>query len=309
MRPSPAMFRLATVLVFVALGSAPRAAHAQAWVGDKGSLDLSLDYNLGVSSKVVADKSAASFSQAGTLTNQVTLGAEYVPLARLAVDVALPFVALKYTGNKMAYPHPGGGSYDDGSFHSTLTDLRVGARYQVLEEPIALAPHLAFSIPVADYETVGNTVAGRHLKALHLGLGIGKIFAGTAYAHLLYELSLVEKYDRTPETESFGQNHSDLAFTLGYKLLQQRLDVHLDANVRVAHGGVNFSELNFSSTTDPVALYHDAILKEDIFLVGAGASYQLTNSLAASLSARFFAYGRNTQNASVIALGFVFSPL
>jgi len=79
--------------------------------------------------------------------------------------------------------------------------------------------------------------------------------------------------------------------------------------VRVAHGGVNFSELNFSSTTDPVALYHDAILKEDIFLVGAGASYQLTNSLAASLSARFFAYGRNTQNASVIALGFVFSPL
>jgi hypothetical protein len=219
-------------------------------------------------------------------------------------------VALTYTGNKTAYPHPGGGSYDDGDMHTTLTDLRVGARYQVLEEPVALSPHLAVSIPLADYETVGNTVAGRHLKALHMGLGIGRVFAGSAYVHLLYEFSLVEKYDATAATKKYGQNRSDLGFTLGYKLMQQRLDVHIDANARLTHGGVNFSELNFLTMTpaDEVQ-YHDAILKEDITLVGAGVGYQIKNSLGVSLAGRYFVQGKNTQNASVLALGVTWSPL
>jgi hypothetical protein len=307
MRPFPTMFRVVFALALVALGSAFRVAHAQAWVGDKGALDLSLDYNLGSSDKVFADVPASDFNDAGTTTHQITLGAEYVPVPRLAVGMALPFVALKYTGNPV-YVHPGGGSYDDGDTHTTLTDLRVGARYQVIEEPLALAPHLAVSIPVADYETVGNTVAGRHLKALHLGVGIGKVFAGNAYVHLLYEFSLVEKYDRTPVTKKYGQDRSDVALTLGYKLLQQRLDVHIDANARVPHGGVNFSELNFGTTTDEV-MYHDAILKEEIVLVGAGLGYQLTNALGVNLGGRLFVTGKNTQNASVLALGLVWSPL
>lgn len=296
-------------LALVALGSAWSEARAQAWVAEKGSLDLDLDYNLGLSNKVVGDK-GITFPKAGTTTHQLTLGAEYVPIPRLAVSVGLPLALLKYTGDKMAYAHPGGGSYDDGSVHGTLTDLRAGVRYQVLEEPIALAPHLAFSIPVADYETVGNTVAGRHLKALHLGLGIGRVIGAATYVHLLYEFSLVEKYDRTPETAQYGQNRSDLSFTVGHKLLEQRLDLHVDANLHVSHGGVNFSELDLAAMTlAPDALYHDAILAEDVLLVGGGVGYQLTNTLGLSLGARIFATGKNTQNASVFALGLAWSPL
>lgn len=298
-----------SALALVALGSVWSEARAQAWVAEKGSLDLSLDYNLGLSNKVVGDK--ADFPKAGTTTHQLTLGAEYTPIPRLAVSVGLPFVLLKYTGDQSAaYAHPGGGSYDDGSTHSTLTDLRAGVRYQILEEPVAIAPHVAFSIPVADYETVGNTVAGRHLKALHLGLGIGRVIGAATYVHLLYEFSLVEKYDRTPETAKFGQNHSDLAFTVGHKLMNQRLDLHVDANLHLTHGGVSFSELNLAAPTlAPEALYHDAILAEDIVLVGGGVGYQLTNTLSLSLGARIFVTGQNTQNASVFALGLAWSPL
>jgi hypothetical protein len=54
-------------------------------------------------------------------------------------------------------------------------------------------------------------------------------------------------------------------------------------------------------------MYHDAIFAEDIFLVGGGVGYQLSNALAASLSARLFVTG--TQNASVLALGVTWSPL
>lgn len=307
MRPSPAVFSFAVASVLVALGSAWTDAHAQAWVGGKGALDLDLGYNFATSSKVVGDVSAADSPDAGSTTQQLTLGGEYVPVSRLAVNLALPLVLLKYTGNP-AYLHPGGGSYDDGDTHATLTDLRAGVRYQVLEAPVALSPHLGVSIPVADYETVGNTVAGRHLKALHVGLGIGRVFGAATYVHLLYEFSLVEKYDATPETEQVGQNRSDLAFTVGQKLLDQRLDLHVGVNLRETHGGVNFSELNFAAPTS-IEMNHDAILNEDIILVGGGVGYQLTNSLAVSLAGRFFVAGKNTQNASVLALSLAWSPL
>lgn len=318
MRPCPARFIVIVAWVLAALGSAGSDAHAQAWVGDKGALDLSLDYNLGVSNKIVFDKAAAfdidndgaldeAFLDAGTTTHQVTLGAEYVPIRRLAVNLALPLAFFKYTGDKVAYPHTGGGTFDDGETHATLTDLRVGARFQVLEEPFALSPHLAVSIPVADYETIGNTVGGRHLKALHAGLGIGRVIGAATYVHLLYEFSLVEKYDRTPETAQHGQNRSDLTFTIGHKLLGQRLDIHLDANLREAHGGVNLSEFDMFSPNE--GLYHDAILNEDILLAGAGVGYQISNALSVTLAARLFVTGANAQNANVFALGVGWSPL
>ncbi len=306
MRPSLVMFSVAVALGLVASGATWSVAHAQAWVGEKGSLNVGLDYNLAISDSVYGDEE--TFPNGGTTAHQVMLGVEYAPVERLAVTASLPFLALKYTGDKVNAPHPGGGRYDDGNIHTTLTDLRIGARYQVLEEPLALAPHIGGSIPVADYETVGNSVAGRHLKALHLGLGLGKVFLDAAYVHLLYEYSLVERYDRTAVTEAYGQNRSDLAFTLGYKLLQQRLDIHLGANARIPHGGVNFSQLDFVRLTDE-ALYHDAILKEQIILAGVGLGYQLTNTLGVSVSARAFVSGENTQNANVLAVGFAWAPL
>jgi hypothetical protein len=308
MRPCRVVFSVAVASVLVAFGSAWSDAHAQAWVPDTGALDLSLDYNLGISDKVIQDN-GPDFTSAGTTAHQFTLGAEYVPVNHLAVSVALPLALLKYTGTLGMYPHPGGGSYDDGNTHTTLTDLRAGVRYQVLDDPIALTPHIAVSIPVASYETVGNTVAGRHLKALHLGLGIGRVFGEATYVHLLYEFSVVEKYDRTAVTATYGQERSDFAATIGHKLLDQRLDIHIDANGRVTHGGVNFSEINFADATSDVANFHDAILAETIYLVGGGVGYQLNNDLGVNLSGRLFVAGKNTQNASVIAFGVTWSPL
>jgi hypothetical protein len=308
MRQRQAIF----VVVIVALASAGDA-HAQgAWVGDTGALDLSLDYNLGISSKVVCgdvcNGDDDDFLDAGTTTHQFTIGAEYAPIRALAVTLSVPIVMLKYTGDLSLYPHtPAGGSYDDGNFHTTLTDLRAGARYQILDEPVALAPHLAFSIPLADYETIGNTVAGRHLKMVHAGLGVGTILGDATYIHLLYEFTLAEKYDENDDTAKHSQNRSDLAFTVGHKLLDFKLDIHADVNVRRTHGGVKFSEFPDLSANE--IMYHDAILDEDLLLAGGGVGYQVTNAFNVSLSARVFLSGANTQNANVFALGLEYSPL
>lgn len=307
MRRCPVSFASVVASALVALVAAGRDARAQAWVDDQGTLEFSLDYNLGISNKVVVDK-GNDFPDAGSTTHEFTLAAEYAPIEHLAVGVGLPLVMIEYTGQKnAASAHPGGGRYDDGSFHTTLTDLRAGARYQLLEDPLALTPHIAVSIPVASYETVGNAVAGRHLKALHLGLSAGRVFAGSAYVHALYEFSLVEKYDRTPETAAFGQNRSDFTATVGYRLLDQRLDLHIDLNGRVTHGGMNFSEFSMLPMNDQ--LYHDPILAESILLVGGGVGYQLTNDLWIRAGARLFVSGANTQNANVYVAGVTWTAL
>ena len=302
------LVKLASLLV--ALCSA-QAAHAQAWVGHKGGLDVELDYNLAISDTVVV-AGDEDFADAGTTTQQITFGVEYTPIEKLAVGVTLPLVFLKYTGNKMIYPHPAGGKYDDGKTHATLTDLRAGGRYQVLADPVALSPHVGFSIPVADYETIGNSVAGRHLIAAHLGLSVGRVFPigenGTAvYLHAMYEFSLVQKYDESPDTEKYGQNRSDASFVFGTKLLQGKLDLHLSANMRKTHGGVDFKD--FGMFTADERNFHDAILDEEIVLGGVGVGYQLSDSLTASLAAALFISGANTQNANVFGLSFAWSPI
>jgi hypothetical protein len=313
MRPCRVVSSVVAALAFtiaLVLGvSAPTTAHAQAWVGDKGSLDVSLDYNLAISNKVIRDGDLTDLPDAGSTTHEISLGGEYVILPKLAASVSLPLSLLKYTGNKTMYPHLGGGKYDDGATHATLTDLKAAVRYQLLEEPVALSPHVGFSIPVADYETVGNTVAGRHLKALQIGFGVGRRLTEALYAHLFYEFSLVERYDRTELTHIAGQNRSDASITIGYKLLDQRLDVHVDGSGRITHGGWKFSEFGSIPLTDEEIMFHDPILAENIFLVGGGVSYQITDSIAANLGGRLFVAGRNTQNASVIAAGVSWSAL
>jgi hypothetical protein len=296
---------LACLTLLVTLES---TAHAQAWVGYKGSLDADFDYNLGISDKVLGSGDI-EFKDGGTTSHQLSIGAEYVPIDKLAVNVTLPVVFLKYTGNKTAYAHPGGGEYDDGDLHTTLTDLRAQVRYQVLDGVVALAPHVGFTIPVADYETVGNTVAGRHLKALHLGLSIGRVISEETPLYLMarYEFSLVEKYDRNAATEKYSQNRSDLNFIVGYKLLEGKLDINASVNYRMSHGGLDFAD--FSRWTPDENMFHDAILKEKILLIGGGVGYQLTNSLSASASVGVFVTGENTQNASVFALGLSWSVL
>jgi hypothetical protein len=301
---------LRTFIIVSTLVLLPTRLYAQAWVPDRGTLGTTFDYNFFSSDKVVTD-TTMTFENAGSTGHQFLVGVEYSPINKLAVTAALPILSIKYTGDQgPQYRHPGGGRYDDGSYHTTLTDLRAGARYQVLDDPVAIAPHLAFSVPVADYETVGNAVAGRGIKMAHLGVSAGYVIGLATYVHLTYEFSLGEKYDRTPDTARHSQNRSDLSVAVGHKLLDYRLDVHLSMDFRKIHGGIHFSDLEAGRLTQDESLYHDPILAEQALLVGGGVGYSVTNTLNATLGLRFFidALSQNTLNASVLALGVSWTP-
>lgn len=287
-----------TCVIATCLAFAGKSARAQAWVPDRGSVSAGLDYNLAISDRTETNTTEV-FEDTGTTSHQVTLSAEYAPIQKLAVSASLPYVAMKYTGTD-SFAH---GPWDDGKTHSTLTDLRAGVRYQILEDPVAISPHLAFTIPVSDYATYGNTAAGRHLKMAHAGVGIGYILGLSTYFHGIYEFTLAEKYDVTPDTKKYSQNRSDFGVTIGHVLNSIGLDMHVDANIRLSHDGVNIDNTYFMRLTPDEQMYHDAILEEAIVLVGGGLGYNITKSLSATLAARFFVRGNNTQNTTIVAAG------
>ena len=296
-------------LVFVALSfHSWRSARGQAWVDVKGTLNAGLDYNYVPSHEIVEtpDLSVAPFR---VVVHSLALRAEYVPIERLGVDANLSLVSVKLVDDPV-----GGfsrhGSYDDGSFHTTLTDARANVRYMLLEAPVALTPHVGVTIPVADYEIRGFTAPGRHLKQLHLGGSVGWTldpWAPELYVHGIYEFSLVEKFDATPVTELVGQNRSDLGVLIGYLFLDGRLNVNLGANARWSHGGIDFT--SFAMLHEDLTYYHDPLLDEQFVNVGGGVNYDISEAFEVSALVRFFVRGYNTRDNDIFALGLTWNVL
>jgi hypothetical protein len=302
----------AGLAAFVILCAGARAARAQAWVDPAGSLTTSLDYAYSPSDSVVITPDRDAPGESIT-AHTISLGVEYIPIENLGVQASLPIVATKYSGDGM--PAPRHGEYDDGDMHTTLTDLRLGLRYQLLREIVAFTPHIGGSIPITDYENVGFANAGRGLKQLHAGASLGRTLdpvLPNLFVHASYEFSLVESFDDTMTeeeaevTKDVGQNRSDVAFLLGYFFLDGDLRINLGYNWRIHHGGINFTDYTVGSTLD---MYHDPLLNEEFMLLGGDIGYDLTDRLSINASTRFFLRGYNTRDANLFGLGLTFAIL
>lgn len=288
--------------------AAPGAAFGQAWVGVKNNLNLSLDYTYSPSDLIVETEGQVFDGPGiGSVNHSVTLAAEYTPIDKLAVTAAVPLVTTKYFPDPMS-AFPGHGANDDGNFHSSLQDFKLITRYMVLDNsPIALSPHLGFSIPMANYETQGYASTGRGLKQLHMGLSVGKFFTEgpvqNFYVHLNYEFSLVEKYKTVfPETEAYGQNRSEVHGIVGY-FISDKIEVNLGVDYRKTHGGLDF--LAYGELPTWVQYHHDALLAESMLLAGAGATYEPMEGLRFNLGLRSFLSGTNTRAPDAIYKPFI----
>jgi hypothetical protein len=285
-----------SALVIFAITTASQDAFAQAWVGVEKSLSASLGYDFAPSNAIVETPSVVIKGEP-IHSHVVTVSAEYVPIERLGITAQLPMVSVKYLGSGMLFPRHG--RYDDGQLHTTLQDFRLTTRYQVLQELVALSPHLAATIPVADYETVGYANAGRGLKQVHAGVSVGRTLdpvLRNLYLHAQYEFTFSERYDATAETRTINQNRSDASFQAGY-VISDKAEVNLGTNIRIPHGGINFIDWNMLSMD--MRDYHDPLLRESFVLVGGGGSYGITENIRLNALARFFVHGQNTRNAHI----------
>ena len=293
------MRRLLAIAGAVVCLSAPGRLFAQSMLGEPNSVSVSAGYTYAQGDKLI-ESGGMKISNVKVTHHVFDFGVTYVtPLEKLAIGVSLPLVGTKWDDS--SFPHfPTAGEWDDGSTHFTATDLRADLHYQLLEEPLGVMLTVGGSVPTHDYPTYGYTAPGRGLKAAHLGATLARTFdpvLPNAFFSLAYEFSLVEKYDNSPGTDAFGQNYSDMSAQLGY-FVGDSLEVHGALDATIFHGGIDF--VNFALYSDEIQNDHDAVLKEQIWLLGGGANYQLTESMTIGLEARLFIAGKNTSNNSMV---------
>ena len=276
-------------------------AHAQAVVDDKGALTLGLDYQYG-SSKGVVISSAEPISKSPTTNHSVMLRADYVPIDRLGIDVALPFMAITY--NTPSFTHsPVPGEWDDGARHYSFQDAELGARYAVLRDPLLFTPRISLTVPLQSYATNGFAAIGRHLTQVHIGASVQRTLdpiLPDLFLQASYTFTISQKFDATPDTEKINQNRHDVGGMIGYYFLGGKLVVDADANYRAQIDGVDFT--NFGQFTKDQQNYHDALLKESFLYLGGDVTYALTDDLYIGVLARFFITGRNTRDQNIYGL-------
>lgn len=305
------MRRLSSVFAAVAfIVCVPASVNAQALVGEGNSLSAQFAYTFAPSGKIITSSTDDdspfdnSVPNVPVFVHIVSLGAQYsTSISGLAVEASIPLVGVQL-GDGAFMHYPVRGDYDDGDLHWTLTDFRGGLRYQIkpIEEYLALAFHVAASIPVTDYPTQGFAYPDQHLKALYVGASIARTLEPTVpnlYFELGYEFAKREKVDVDAATEEFTRDYSDADFELGY-FLPANFSVAAAANLRLHHGGLDYARIIYYE--ESVIDNHDALAKEDMLLVGGDVGYDMTDDFSVSLQTRFFVWGKNTRNQNLFGL-------
>lgn len=292
------MHRAAFVFVLLIAGSAGAQG---AWVGDEKSVTVGFAYQYVPSESVVLNWYDDEFMEGVPTKNHLfTLSAEWVPIENLAIEARLPLAIVQYLG-PAAQAH---GPWDDGDPHTTLTDLRAGVRYQLLDEPyVALSPYIAGTLPVMNYEVLGFATGGRHLKQAHLGISLGRTLdpiLPALYFMVGYELTLSEASKLNADTETLAQNRSDAEAQIGYLFLDGDLVVNIGANYRRQHGGIDFQ--NFANLPPSLTDFHDPILHEEYLVAGGGVQYSITTKITVGAVARFFLLGMNTRDQMLLGV-------
>ena len=239
------------------------AAFAQAWLPAAGTVGYSLTYT-------------DIFDTEHNLPNGDTidvghmryyslgLAVAYSPTDRLMLSAGAPLTSAAYHGT---HPHPT--EVDDGTYHTTMTDLRLEAHYQLALEPVALAPYVAYVVPTHHYQTLGHAAPGRELHELWLGVVAGKSldrYIPRTYLQARLNYARVEKVANT----SHDKWNADLE--IGY-FITPDISIRTLAQWQDTRGGIPVP----IPMSNPLYPYHDRLGAEDYFNLGAGSSWQYSD--------------------------------
>jgi hypothetical protein len=242
------------------------SVHAQAWLPEKGSLNLSVSYSNDLNEKhYLPDGSEVDVGHTRTQTLGIT--ASYAMSDRLLVTGGIPFVTARYRGD---FPHPTG--VDDGHYHDSAADFRLRLHVQALIEPLLLAPYMGVVIPSRDYETLGHATPGRGLEEAWLGFYAGKSldeWIPRTYLQARYNYALVEK------VAGVSHDRSNAELEIGY-FLNPRASVRAFAAWQETHGGIDVPVPRDHHLFD----HHDQLADDSFLNLGGGFSYSLSRRLS-----------------------------
>jgi hypothetical protein len=108
-------------------------------------------------------------------THLVDVSVSYRIKDRWTVSAGLPYISREWKGGpshnplNIVPPQLDSKFVDDGHFHGFFQDLRLGASYLVIDEPLSVEPYLEYGIPASDYPFFASSAVGRNMLTLEAG--------------------------------------------------------------------------------------------------------------------------------------------
>jgi hypothetical protein len=266
---SPRRVALVVCLVALAGALAPRQALAQAWVPAKGEGAV----GVAIQNQNVRDHILTTTRVDVGHINTFALITDftYGLTDKIAVDVALPFVTSKYTGDR---PHPT--PIDDGTFHSSFADFRFALRYNLTRGGAVITPYIGSIVPSHAYEFFAHSAVGERLHEVQIGAYVAKLFEhGLPGAFISGRFG----YGFTEKVLDISHNRSMFDLELGY-FFAPSFRAFVNTGGQYTHGGIDLPPVGGLAALAPQFRgVHDQIDRAHSLKLGGGAAYSLTDSV------------------------------
>lgn len=261
-------FAIAVLTVSLVVAPASRAA-AQAWVPAKGEGAVAIAFqNMNVKEHILTTTRV----DVGHIDTFVVIAdVTYGLTDRIAVDIALPFVTSRYTGTR---PHPT--ALDDGSYHSSFTDVRFAVRYNLMRGGAVITPYIGTIMPSNNYEFFAHAAPGEQLRELQVGAFAAKLFdRGIPGTFISGRFG----YGFTEKVLDISHNRSMADLEVGY-FLTPSFRAFAMASGQYTHGGIDLPPVGGLAALPPQFRgVHDQIDRAHNFKLGGGGAYSITDSV------------------------------
>jgi hypothetical protein len=188
---------------------------------------------------------------------------EYGVTDHLGASLSLPVIASKYYG-----PDPHQLPIDDGNYHGSSQDFRIGVQYNVRRRPVILTPFVTVIVPSRDYIFFAHSAVGTHQPELDLGLaaaGHSERWLPNAYYQAAYSYGIVGV------VTGVRPNRSHMSLEGGY-FVTRYLTLRALADSQLTHGGFDIPQdfnLNISPP-DERFRHHDQSANINSLNLGGG---------------------------------------
>jgi hypothetical protein len=306
------LYAIAASVCFVTF---PSVAFAQAFLPPAGEGNLTVSYqNLFARGHwdLNGDRMSGDSGYDPTQGHAVVMEVEFGLTNRLAVSASLPYIRSRYEGT---HPHLVAGvpgelqEWDNGLYHGTFQDFRIGARYNVTRRPFAITPSFEVIIPSHHYPATAHAAVGKDLRAYVVGGSVGG-FLDALLPRMFFQTTV--SYAVVQDIVGIRPNRSLVAGELGY-FIKPRLSVRFLESYLVTHDG--FDLLSFTPMTDALfhgtdihippeyRRYHDRLQASNYFSLGGAVGFSLNDSIEVFADAAQMVWGESVHPLRGISVG------
>ena len=202
---------------------------------------------------------------------------------RMALAVSVPYVGSRFdpTNAPPAALHPGS-LVDDGAWHSTMQDFRLGLRRGYMRGALAVTPFVELIVPSHRYTYWGHAAIGRRIGELQAGVDVARALPRLVPGGPLIFVQARYSYgfaQRAPGL-NVGHDRSNGELEVG-AAVKNRLRVFAMSSGEYTHGGqaVQLTRDFPRDLNDEEFHHHDQSLLATRIDVGGGAQFTLSSRL------------------------------